>query len=261
MKIIRHGTSYPKKLIRRNLIEKNFLIGFMLLFSISYLFFSFKNINTPNAESFVILFSMLLGVLLCLFCIWILRKIDQFFIRTENNLGKARAGNEGEKVVCDELKRILDNNYVAYQNFKIPGRRFDVDFLILGPKGLIAMEVKNSSSHFSFSTHEAIRIKGKGYTQEVTRLTGDFDPRVKLKNHCKSLNYYFYLIGLKEVRVKKVLVFVGGSIGIEGKAGIYIVKKLGELNKYFESLDNDNRFTPEFCASVSSKLKNHRRKR
>ena len=254
MQIIRGEKSYSKILIRKNLIEKYQLIGFILLFVIIYVLYFINNTKRINPESFVVLFSMTIGMLACLFYIWVFKKLDKLFLKKDININKARLGDRGEELVCNRLKEILGDFYYMYPNFKIPGRKFDVDFLIIGPKGLIAMEVKNSSNHFSFSEKEALKIKGTGYTQEITRLIGNADPRVKLNNHCKSLNYYFYSLGLRGIKSKKVLVFTNGSISIDGKAGIYIVKKLELLNKYFENLKDDDRFSPEYCAVIVEKL-------
>jgi hypothetical protein len=256
MQIIIGDKSYSKKIIQKNLIEKYFLIGSLFLFAVIYFIFFISKAKIPNPESFVILFSMILGMLIALFYIWMFRKLDKILNKKDNNINKARAGEAGELAVLNKLKTILDNNYFVFRNFKIPGRKFDVDFLIIGPKGLIVMEVKNSSSCFTFSEIEALRIMGAGFTQEVTKLMGNADPRIKLKNHCKSLNYYLYSIGLKELRAKKVLVFVNGSISIEGKAVIYIVKKLEELTLYFSGLNDDKRFSSEYCLIIVEKLKN-----
>ncbi len=254
MQIIKGDESYSKKIIRKNYFE---LYGFLILslsVLIIYLITSFQREEFLNTDSFVMMFYTTLGGLMTLFIIFLFKKINKFISKKENNINKAKVGDLGEKMVLNKLTKILDDNYTVYPNFKIPGRKFDVDLLIVGPKGVIAMEIKNSSNNFSFSEKEVLRIKGSGYTQEVTTLLGNADPRVKLKNHCKSLNYYIFSLGLKNIRVRKVLVFVNTQVSINGKAGVYIVKRLGELNKYFEDLNNDDLFSPEYCRIINDKL-------
>lgn len=256
MQIIKGEKSYSKIIIRRNSKEKYLLTSLLLLFAIASFVYSFQRFEIPDSESFVILFSMTLGMLMSLFFVWIFRIFNKFLDKKDNNISKAKFGDDGEREVLNKLEKCLDDSYYVYPNFKIPGRKFDVDFLIVGKKGIIAMEVKNSSSLFSFTEKEAFRIKGAGYTQEITRLIGNADPRIKLKNHCKSLEYYLYSIGVKNAKVRKVLVFVNSSIKIEGKSGIYIIKKLDELDHYFESLNINERFSHEYCATIIKKINN-----
>ena len=260
MKLIKGDKSYSKELIIKNSLEKHIFTGFMILLAIVYLAIFVRRFEALNSESFIILFSMLLGVLLFAFFLWMNKLLNRFLDKKDSNINVARFGEEGEKKILNKLEKILDDNYYVYPNFKIPGRKFDVDFLIIGKKGLIAMEVKNSSNLYSFFEKEALRIKGTGYTQEITKLIGNADPRIKLKNHCKSLDYYLYSIGLRNVKARKVLVFVNSSINIEGKSGIYIVKNISGLDKYFESLTNDERFSPEYCANIVEKINNSLKK-
>ncbi len=261
MQIIKGNKSYSKKIIRKNSIEKNLLMGLLLLFATVYLVYFFQWLEIPDSESFIILFSMILGMLMSLFLVWLFKILNKFLDKKNNNINKAKLGDDGEEKVISKLKKILDNDYYVYPNFKIPGRKFDIDFLIIGKKGIIAMEVKSSSNSFTFSEKEALKIKGAGYTQEVTKLIGNADPRIKLNNHCKSLNYYLYSIGLKNVKARKVLVFVNSSVNIGGKSGIYIIKKLNELDQYFESLANDERFSIEYCKNIIEKINNSLKKK
>lgn len=261
MQIIKGDRSYSKLIIRKNFIEKYLLTSLLLMFAAISFIYYFQKFEIPDSESFIILFSMILGMLMSLFFVWIFGILNKFLDKKDNNISKAKLGDDGEREVLNKLEKCLDGNYYVYPNFKIPGRKFDVDFLIIGRKGIIAMEVKNSSSLFTFSEKEALRIKGRGYTQEITKLVGNADPRIKLKNHCKSLNYYLYSIGLRSVKARKVLVFVNSSIKIEGKSGIYIVKKLDELGQYFESLSDDERFSVEYCTRIIKKINNSLKKK
>ena len=260
MQIIKGDKSYSKTIIKKNFIEKYLVVTLLFLLAIISFVYYFQKFKIPDSESFVILFSMILGMLMSIFLVWIFRILNKFFDKKDNNISKAKFGDDGEQKVLNKLEKCLDSSYYVYPNFKIPSRKFDIDFLIIGKKGIIVMEVKNSSSLFSFTEKEALRIKGTGYTQEITRLIGNADPRIKLKNHCKSLDYYLYSIGVKNIKVRKVLVFVNSLIKIEGKPGIYIVKKLDELDNYFESLNVDENFSPENCARIIKNINNSLKK-
>lgn len=54
---------------------------------------------------------------------------------------KLAAGVEGEQFVADELGRALDDDWVLLRGYK--NSRGEIDHLLLGPKGLVAIEVKS----------------------------------------------------------------------------------------------------------------------
>jgi Nuclease-related domain len=54
---------------------------------------------------------------------------------------KLAAGVEGEQFVADELGRALGDDWALFRGYK--NSRGEVDHLLLGPKGLVAIEVKN----------------------------------------------------------------------------------------------------------------------
>jgi hypothetical protein len=54
---------------------------------------------------------------------------------------KIRAGIEGEQLVATELGRALDDDWTLLRGYV--NRRGEIDHLLLGPRGLFAIEVKN----------------------------------------------------------------------------------------------------------------------
>lgn len=256
MLLIKGRKSYSKEIISKNLRELYGFIILILLLNVASLFFSYKKDRVFNSDTLIVLIFMSLGAAVCLLFILMFRVLNKYFNKKDKIINIARVGEAGERAVLNRLKKSLDDSYSVYPNFKIPGRKFDVDFLIIGPKGVIVMEVKNNSDYYIFTEEEVLKVRGSGYTREVTKLYGNSDPRVKLSNHSKSINYHLYSAGIKGVRVKKVLVFIDTKIKIIGKAGIYIVKNLGEIDKYLEGLRDDDRFTLEYCSIVNKKLQN-----
>lgn len=261
MKVVKKEKSFSQKKIREYDIRRYSFTIILLAVGIFLLSYSIRNLikdqNWANPMALLVVFSMILGALTYITCKWILKGINMFFDHADNEQGKAIAGDEGETKVLTKLKEILDDNYTAHLNYKIPNRKFDIDFLVVGPKGLVAIEVKNYSDRMLFFKDQAIKVQGSGYTRQVTKLDGDFDPRNKFKNHCKSLNHYLYSIGLSNVRVKRVIVFINDNNKIEENPGTFIVQGINRLNSYFTGLRQDDRFTSDFCEIVNQKLKNN----
>ncbi len=56
---------------------------------------------------------------------------------------KLEAGIKGEQLVADELGRALGDDWVLLRGYH--NRRGEIDHLLLGPRGLVAIEVKNQN--------------------------------------------------------------------------------------------------------------------
>lgn len=258
MKVVVSEKSYSKKQIRKHRITKYSVVGALILLFITFFLYSIQPLingtKLINVNSLLIIFSMTLGAVASLVSLWLFRKIDSFLNKTDIKIGIAMAGDKGEMMVFEELNKVLNENYTVYPNYIIPGHKFDLDFLIVGPKGLIVVEVKNFSNATFFSEDKALSIKEAGFKKEVTKLVGSSDPRTRIDTHCKVLNNYLNYLDFNNINIRKVLVFAKDHVTIEGKSNIYIVKKIYELGKYFESLYEDEKFTPEYCEEVNNKL-------
>lgn len=258
MKAVISKKSFSEQQLRKNRIIKYSVITVVLIvlvFLIKYVVSPLFNIQIwLKTDSFVILFLMLLGAASCLMGQGLFNMLDSVFCGVNKNIGISMAGHEGEQKVFKELSNVLGDKYTVYPNYVIPGHKFDLDFLIVGPKGLIVVEVKNFSNATVFSEDKALSVKELGYKKEVIKLVGSSDPRNKIDTHCKVLNRYLNYLGFDNIGIKKVLVFAKDHVTIDGKSKIFIVKKITELGKYFDNLYQDERFTPEFCKELNTKL-------
>lgn len=80
-------------------------------------------------------------------------------------LRKARyfkLGQEGEKEIYDELSKLPDE-YVVIQDVKIPSTKTNIDFVVLGPNGIWAIEVKSHKGKITYNGKELLR---NGYLLE-----------------------------------------------------------------------------------------------
>ncbi|MDD4901730.1 MAG: nuclease-related domain-containing protein [Patescibacteria group bacterium] len=258
MKTIGNKKSYSESQLRKNRIIKYSALVTLLVIFIVLIKYAILPIFQPkvwmNANSWVILILIVLGAITGIAALAMSKWLESFFDKVNYNISISAAGDEGEKKVYDELRKVLDDKYTVYPNYIIPGHKFDLDFLIVGPKGLIVMEVKNFSNSTVFSEDKALSVKESGYKKEVTKLVGSSDPRNKIDIHCKVMNSYLNYLNFDNIKIRKVLVFAKDHITIEGKSKIYIVKKINELGQYFDSLYRDERFTPEFCEEINKKL-------
>ncbi len=176
-----------------------------------------------------------------------------------DNAFNAAKGIKGENLVYNELCKILDTTqYKIKRNFKIPNKRFDFDFIIIGPKGLIVIDVKNHpKTHTTFTYDKAFYINKSGNPTELIKK----DPRKKLKDQIYQLNTYFKNKDLKDIKIRKVLLYLNTD-SIEFKNGTenlyktFIIRGIDGLSTYFKEAFLDSQFTPEFSNKIYDILEN-----
>lgn len=89
----------------------------------------------------------------------------------------------------------------------IPGRKFDIDFVVVGAKGVIVVEVKNFTNRVCFENDEYFQEKDG----RRIPLSPDDYLRLEVKKHTFALSKYLALNGFDEVVVKKILASRMGS--------------------------------------------------
>lgn len=204
-------------------------------------------------KTFEMLFVFFLGFLFFPI-VW---KLQGKLIEVNDNLqadaDAAKLGMEGEKNVAVWLNEHLPKDtYSIISNVQLPGHKFDIDFVIIGPKGIIVLEVKNFSDKVYFSEDEYFKIiDGQKYFLPV-----DDDPRVQARRHSDCLKKYFELKGAKGIKISKAVVFIKpDACGIEGKMGVFIISGREKLKQYLNSLENCPDYTPDFCNKLVQQLK------
>lgn len=258
MNIFKKDISYSKQKIKNNLLKQRIFIFCCIIYIIFFILY-IKNTSFPKDEnSLLIMFSMLLGLLIGLLLVWVNNITDSFFKKTDSEIDKGINGRDGEDKTYLSLIKILNHDYKVIPNFKIKNTRFDFDFLILGPKGLIAVETKNSSYNYIFEEDRIIKYKISRYSRTDTILCGKIDYRKKLINRCKYLESLINTNEISGVKIRKLLVFVNSHVEIRGKPKVFVVKNLNELSSYFNTLQEDSRFTKDFCEIINKKIQSLR---
>jgi len=164
----------------------------------------------------------------------------------------AELGIKGEDTVMDWLKQILPGNeYIILPNVVLPNHRFDIDFIVIGPKGIVALEVKNFTGKYHFSSDDFFKINNG----QMNILDPLFDPRSEVRRHTFSLREYFELKGHSNIRILKAVVFIDKSlVTIEGNTGIYIATGYDSLKSFFDNMTLDDNYTSEYCQKIKQIL-------
>ncbi len=167
----------------------------------------------------------------------------------------AKRGIEGERIVSEWLEEIVpkSNWFIAYnQEFKgSNGSKFDIDAIIVGPRGVFVLEIKNLSYDFLFTTEDCAVWVGDEY-----RVYSDIDPRVQVAKNAHVVEKMLKAGGLGNIRVNRAVVSARhNSIRFFGKPLVFLTDKKESLRKYLlESFEEDPRFTLDFCEKAYTVL-------
>gem|GEM_PF-1773652 len=82
-----------------------------------------------------------------------------------NRAGRFKRGMDGERIVFDELRKLPDA-YTVIQDVCIPGTRTNIDFVVLGPNGIWAIEVKSHDGTITYDGRDLVqngKVLEKGF--------------------------------------------------------------------------------------------------
>jgi hypothetical protein len=155
---------------------------------------------------------------------------------------KIRAGIAGEQLVAAELGRALNNDWTLLRGYR--NRRGEIDHLLLGPKGLFAIEVKNINATVSIDGDRWRADKYDNYgnlveQREVTDRKGR-SPSEQLNESAGELERFLHERG-QRVTVQRVVVLTHrrSRVGPRRHPTVHV----GTSTDYVLSLVNDSRVT------------------
>ncbi len=181
-------------------------------------------------------------------------RLDEFTNNAFFELRGAIIGNKAEKETFIKLRELLDARwYTIYPNFKIPGEKFDCDVVIVGPKGIILIEVKDISGKYDFVYENTFKHDIHFGNACIDTLREYRSPSRELLRHCARFENWLHRSGLEGLSIKKALILAGGRarVGRIENPPFYIVNDLVNLPGFFENAYDDHRFTPDFCLQIS----------
>jgi len=145
--------------------------------------------------------------------------------------GKFYRGRKGEGAVWYKLKELSDE-YSVFQDIKLNSNAGNIDFAILGPGGVYALEVKSHSGNVDFNGAE-LTHNGKPFEKDFLKQAKS--EALQIHNFIKGkLNLDIY--------VKPVIVFSGRvniHFGLKPIDGAYVIGK-NFLDEFFNSENRIN---------------------
>lgn len=171
-----------------------------------------KTISKYGALAYLIYFTIIIGIIIwrlsiasfslpAVFAITlvfgpILLITDSLMRKEESLMYKFRSGIIGEKLIGDEIKK-LDANYTVFQDVHVPGKKENIDFVVVGPTGIFAIEVKNHHGKVGFNGDE-LTLNDKSFEKDFLRQT---------MREATSLHDYLVSSGVTNAFVTPIIVF------------------------------------------------------
>jgi len=233
MKIIKYQESYSSANLRR--LTPSFVAWLSILSFLTVLLF--LSVFIPFLHKHWLLLLIFVVVFFALSKNHVDTLVDQ--------IRSFRFGKEGEDAVIEELKKTLDDNYVYVTNYQIPNTKIgDIDGLLICPKGVLVLEVKNYVGVFRISGDDMLR-----------RLRGDIyklyrrSPFQQVIRQTKYLDKFFKDNGVN-VRVLPIVVLVTGKISaISGATGVFVAE-INKLTNHIFELSS----IPDWSTQLSNKI-------
>ena len=151
-------------------------------------------------------------------------------------------GKRGEGTIWYEL-RSLPGDYCVFQDIKMDGGG-NIDFVVLGPVGLFALEVKSHTGDITFNGREL----------EVDRRPFERDLLKQAKGEALFINNYLKAKIGRDIFVQPVGVLSGNAtmhFGLKPVNGVYVIQK-GFLHKLLAS--GTQRFSVEESAVMQNAI-------
>jgi len=145
------------------------------------------------------------------------------FKKEEFSLYAFASGLKGESIVAEELKK-LDKAYTVFWDIKLPDRKDNIDFVVLGPISNYLVEVKNHSGIIDFNGRE-LTCNGKPFKSNFIKIA---------KAQAWALSEYISTTTHKKTFINPIIVFSNSyahtRLGAKPIDGVYVVQN-GWLNK------------------------------
>jgi hypothetical protein len=229
MQVIKYQESYSSQMIKEMMPKFFIILGLIILIFVLGFILPFKiSVLKPYWWIMMLLAASIIPPLM---------NIAQSL---QEDLEFFKYGKEGENKVLQILEESLDDNFTYITNYVIPNTRIgDIDGLLIGPKGIVILEIKNYAGIFRISGEDMYR-KLKG---DVYRLykKNPFEQIMKQKEY---LDKFLYEKGI-DVKITPIVVLVYGKINaITGPTKV-LITEANQLPNYIFELPLIPEWNPE----------------
>lgn len=178
--------------------------------------------------------------------------IDEYSEPIAKDRDSAKRGSDGEKAVFLWFHEILPESFILLPNLTLPGEKFDIDAVVVGPKGVFIFEIKNYSYKVFFTTEDYSVISGD---RILKQLTVD-DPREQVTRNARSIENFLEKKGITGIKIHRAVIFVEpNSVAFLGSPALFLINNKETLRRYIMETPDDPLYTPTFCTKIVEAIK------
>jgi len=158
----------------------------------------------------------------------------------------AEAGIKGERAVTEALQE-LDDSYYLIDDIRLPGRRGNIDHILLSPKGVFCLETKNWTGD--------IRCNGDEWSKRGKRRIYPVDS--VSKQACKNASDLGEIIRKRlniGVPITPICVFTNASARLKLTRPTLPVLRVTELSQYIRNAKPLTHLTEEEISSIAQSI-------
>lgn len=127
-----------------------------------------------------------------------------------SHLPSFEQGREGEERVVNTLMNALPNGWYIFRNFVLPTENEDIDVVLVGPAGIVAMEVKNYTGEVKFERGRCyVRTAHGNFYRQRRGASG------QVRNSAVKLNSFLKEKGIASSNYVKPMVVMSGESAVE----------------------------------------------
>jgi hypothetical protein len=143
----------------------------------AYTIYSYITINLARAASVL---SILVATTMYVPLVWWIKKELNKYLKDAYNY---KIGRNAEYEICDELVSALPENYSVFQDIKLPGKKENVDLVVIGKTGIFAIEVKSHTGKITFENgnllHRGFEFREKNIMHQTMKSAVDLNAYLK----------------------------------------------------------------------------------
>ncbi|MGD0611544.1 MAG: nuclease-related domain-containing protein [Anaerolineales bacterium] len=157
IQIVAGRRSYAERKKYQLALIQGLILGVIFGGSLSYLIWGFTRlastkptltisevIKSPVGLLTIATFVGIIGIFSVLFYL-----LNRFLNGLDKQIDNFRAGQEGEERTKEIILQTLDGSWSLFWNINLPGRnRADLDIVLVGPPGVLALEIKNLTGEY-----------------------------------------------------------------------------------------------------------------
>jgi hypothetical protein len=166
---------------------------------------------------------------------------------------KVTAGIAGEKTVSEFFLRALDNRWTVIEGFL--GGKGEIDFVLIGPLGVFAIEVKNRNGVVSCNGDEWMLTRPNGEPVEI-KDNGGRSPSQQITETATWLEDELRKVGYN-VRIPKAVILAHPKAGLGAIANLSVdsLMKLSSTAEFKKYLSLGTPLSAEQIAGISLALR------